>query len=331
MIEVISREYEMQFKTNPQTGEYILEPHGSRMWRAKEPVREITFENIERMLNGKRAFIDVFRFSEKIYGSKVNIEAADLSWEVSNHSDSYKKHLRRLAMYESLIPVISVKKEFEFSETELKALVAEVKEQNGVLALRLTEEYLELCRSSIESILDERDYILFDIGEQRPDTKFLEIEDVLEMDTDAQCILLNSPRKRSVSNGAYPEADITDLICDNAREVAQMKQMAGYGDYCGLKDVMPEIKGGNGSGCALALMYQFEEQGFYAFSNHNTELGPRGYPEIIDRIMDMEEVLDADADCPAFRRIGELPGGGTYATWNSITAIRTIYQVYKYL
>ena len=126
--------------------------------------------------------------------------------------------------------MLSIKKEFDCSESELESTLKTLQKGSKSIALRFTEEYLQLCKQSIETLLREEDFILFDIGEQGPETKFIEIEELMKLHTKAKCILLNSPRKRDISNAEYPEMDFTDMINDSARQIAEVNEMHGYGN-----------------------------------------------------------------------------------------------------
>lgn len=330
LIELLTKEFEMQYAKNPKTGEYVWELHGKTRRRVKERTHEITLEGIVRRLNGKMAFVDVFRFSEEIYGKRVDIQSFDLAWQASNNISYYIEKLHEMAQYPSLIPVISIKKEFEFTENELKLLIRELQDENEAIALRFSEEYLTNCKSCMETILREGDYVLFDIGEQSPQTKFIEIQELMDIETKAKCILLNSPRKRKITNGTYPEAGLTELIEDVARSVAEDNAMYGYGDYCGLRDKLKE-KNDYARGSALALLYQFEESGFYAFSNKDASVGAGGFVEVKERVLNMESILNPEGDCPALTKIKRFPKCGNPSTWINVTLTRTIHQVYKYL
>lgn len=161
--------------------------------------------------------------------------------------------------------------------------------------------------------------------EINPETKFMEIEELNELQLNAQIILINSPRKLAVKNGEYEEQGETALINNSARIVAADNQLAGYGDYCGLKDLMPMNDGSKGTGASLALVYDFHKNVFYSYSNHDTSLGIKGYYKLIPLIKKDEKWLNPSKDCPGFEKIKMLSSSGTWNTWHHINAVRYIF------
>lgn len=334
MVEVIAEQYETKYIMDIITGEFIYEKRGkSRRRKKKTPTDDdiITLDNIAKIMGGKRVFIDYFRFSSEVYGNRVNIAKTELSWKISNNSDLYKTKLLEITKYPHMIPVVSIKENFGMSKNELKSLMEILKSKCGSIALRITEEWLKLYSDTIIEILGEQDYLLFDIAEQNSELKFMEIEEIKELPIKASIVLVNSPRRRDVKNGDYPEHGGTDLIINNAREVVLEYELDGYGDYCGLKDAMPLNDGSNGTGAALALFYLFSENKFYSYSNHDTSLGVMGYRALVPKILKDQIFLDPDNDCLGYAKVDEMPGFGNWATWNNINATRYIYQTYKYI
>lgn len=200
---------------------------------------------------------------------------------------------------------------------------------NEAIGLRITEEWLEGCRAVIKNVLRDTDYLLFDIGEQNPTSKIMELEEVMELETSVKTILLNSPRKSGAKNGDYEEFGITELIDNSVRDIFSEYGFEGFGDYCGLKDALPTI-GSNGTGAALALLYDFKKNGFYSFLNPNTRQGLSGYHKIIPVILSKKAILDPLHNCPAIQKIEELVNSGStgnWRTWNNINITRYIHQM----
>lgn len=334
LIEIISDKYQLKYKTDPETGEYIYRKTKKRRMRIKEDPTEqdcITLSNINNILEKRRVFIEYFRFSNKVYGNNVDISRAELSWRISNDVELYKAKIKEITMYPNMIPVVSIKTSFGMSKNELVAFIAELQKECSSLALRITEEWIEEYVSIIKTQLRKDDYLLLDILEQNPKHKFMEIEQLLELGGNASFVLLNSPRKRKIGNSDFPEHGETDLINNAAREVAKEYDLDGFGDYCGLKDVMPLNDGSNGTGAALALFYDYNKNVFYSYSNHDTSLGMRGYRNLVPQILSDKVILNPQNDCPAFKKVKEMNGFGNWSTWHNINATRYIYQIYKYL
>lgn len=330
LFEIINEVYKPSYKKD-DNGEVVLERHKTRMLKVKSKPTEadiITLEYINETMDGKQMFIDYFRFSLNKYGKNISIKKAELAFNLNNDLELYKTKLLGVTRYDNMIPVISLKPDCEFSHAELVEFVKKLQENTFQIALRVTEEYIEQAKDIIRR-LRKTDFLLFDIEEQNPETKFMEIMELTELQMDCRIILLNSPRKSALNNGEYPEHDQTDLIDNCARRIAEENDLSGYGDYCGLKDVMPKDNRSNGTGAALALLYEYKKNVFYSYCNHDTSLGVRGYRTLLPLIKGDEVVLNPDNDCPGYAKINSLPQTGTWRTWNYITAVRYIYQTYK--
>lgn len=334
MVEIISEKYRDRYAKDLITGEFLYEQRGKRKLRvkAKHTIEDvITLENIADTMNGNRIFIDYFRFSNKVYGNNVDITRAALSWKLSNDVEEYKVKLLDVAKYPNMIPVISIKEDFGMGKNELQELIEKLQGECQSIALRITEQWIEEYTMIIEKKLRKEDFLLLDIGEQNPEHKFMEIEQVKDTGTEGTIILLNSPRKRDVKNAEFPERGKANLIINNAIKVVSEYGLGGYGDYCGLKDSMPLNDGSNGTGAALALFYSFSENVFYSYSNHDTSQGVMGYRVLVPRILEDRVILDPENDCPGYKKIEEMNGFGNWSTWHNINATRYIYQIYKYL
>lgn len=333
LIEIISEKYKVKYKTD-ENGEYIRKKVGSRMMRIKCAPSEkdiITLDDINNLVQGKTVFVDYFRFTLEKYGKNIDFGSVELSYNLNNNYELYKEKVHSITKYNNMIPVISVKKGYDISKNELIDLITDLQEKSKHTALRITEEWIETYKEVLQNNLREGDYLLFDVEEQNPKTKFMELEELNEYQLKCKIILLNSPRKADVKNGDYPEEGITDLINNCAKEVAEEYELNGYGDYCGLKDAMPSNNGSNGTGAALALLYDYKNNVFHSYCNHDTSLGMQGYKTIIPVIKGDEGILNKDGDCPGFEKISRLRGSGNWSTWHNINATRYIYQVYKYM
>lgn len=309
MFEIISEQYEIKYLIDDLTGEFLYEKKGNKKYKIKKeekPEDIITLQYINNLIDNKKVFIDYFRFSIEKYGRNIDVHQAELAINLSNDNAHYKKKVLSVSAFPNMIPVISIKKDFDFTSKELDYFLDELQIQNDNIALRITEAYMEKHRDLIKQKLRPTDYLLFDIEEQNPETKFMEIEELNELNLEAQIILINSPRKLSIRNGEYPEHEKTDLINNSARIMVSDNNLDGYGDYCGLKDKMPLNEGSNGTGAALALFFDFKENIFYSYSNHDTSLGTRGYYTLIPLIKNDKEILDPSNDCAGYKKFEDL-------------------------
>lgn len=330
LFEIIKERYEKVY-VRDEDGNYVYERKGEKNYKkVAKPTEEnvITLPYINELVNDNLVFIDYFRFSIKKYGKNIDIASTELSFKLNSNLNFYMEKLLKVTEYDNMIPVISLKPDCDFPINKLEKFVEELQEQTAHIALRITEEWIDQTKDIIQR-LRITDFLLFDIEEQNPETKFMEMQELSGMDAVCQMILLNSPRKTDINNGEYPEHDKTDLINNCARYIAKDNEFDGYGDYCGLKDTMPSKGGGNGKGAALALLYDYEQNTFYSYCNHDTNCGMSGYSALIPMIDADEGMLNPDGDCPGYNIIHKLPKTGSWATWHRVNVVRYIHQTYK--
>lgn len=331
LFEVIVDYFKYEFKKDPVTNDYVYVQKLRRRMREKVPTELITLKLINELVDNKEAFIDYFRYSTNKYGKRVKVAGVSLAFKLSRDEALYKERVKEVSKYKNLIPVVSIKSEFEMSNKDLEKLLGEFIRENDSVGFRITDEFTERYGSLIKNMLRDSDYLLFDIGEQIPSSKVMEFKEIAKLKTRAKIILLNSPRLLSNSNGVYEESGTTALIDNSSVKKYSEYGFDGVGDYCGLKDSLPE-GGGNGKGAALALIYRHTENLFYSFLNPDTNLGVAGYYKIIPEILKMKSFFDSSNDCPAMGKIDSLSSRGkcgNWRVWNNITITRYIHQIYR--
>lgn len=332
LFEVVSEKYATRYERNEETGEYVLKLCKTQKRKVKCKPTEadiITLQDINTLIDKKPVFIDFFRFSTTKYGRNVDIKSAELAWNISQDYNLYKEKVLSVTEFKNMIPVISVKPDYGIKKTELQDFLMLLQRKTKSIALRITDGWIEEYEEIMREVLREEDYLLFDVEEQNPELKFMEIEELIGYEMSCKIILVNSPRKAKINNGEYPEHDITDLINNSARQIASENGLYGYGDYCGLKDNMPSKGGSNGQGAALALLFDYKENVFYSYSNHDTSKGQSGYIDLILLIKADEAILDSSKDCPIIRKINGMTGHGGWTTWIHINGARYISQTYR--
>ncbi|QAT41970.1 hypothetical protein [Aminipila luticellarii] len=334
LFEILADKYEKKYQTD-EKGKFVYEMTNNRRKRILLPPTAndiITLENISEVTDSKLAFIDFFRFTTEKYGEDFDPKQVTLSLRFRNDSELYKRRVMEISEYENLIPVISIKPGFSMPSNELSQFIKELQEYNESIALRITEEFLDDYKDILENELRGGDYFLFDIGEQNVKSKIMELEQLAELNLNTQIILLNSPRKASNKNGGYEQNSITALICNDALTEYEKYSFNGFGDYGGLKDVLPSNGGSNGTGAALALLFDYNTNEFYSFVNPNTHLGVRGYLTIIPSMLELEADLNKSGKCPAYLKINDLyerKSSGNWPVWTNIILTRYIYQIYS--
>ena len=330
LIEVLDEYYETRYKVDQKTGEFIKVQKGKQKRRVKlEPTDDdiITLKRINEFIDNKDAFMEYFRYTTKKYGTRIDIEKVGLARKLNDNFDLYKEKVLGLIKYKNIIPVISIKEGYPISMLELKKMIKKIKEENSRVAIRLTDEFIESCGEVLKNELDENDFVMLDIGEQVPKTKFIEYDEIDELELRAQVIVLNSPRHIKPDNGDYPENAYTELIDNSARDYVEEYGFNGYGDYCGLKDVLPRTGGSNGRGAALALIYDYEKNAFWAYTNKNTEDGLGGYKNLIPTILSDRQRFDPKGTCLGYEKIASLSNGGNWSSWHNICARRYLWQI----
>lgn len=290
-----------------------------------------TLEYLNDMVDGHTIFIDYFRYSIEKYGVNINVKGTSLSFKLNDNQDLYFEKLKSLDNYPNMIPVISIKKDYEIAKSNLKELISDLQAKKPTIAIRITDELFDKYDDLIQEFLRESDYLLFDIENQKPETKFLELEEIgLDNNNRYKKILICATRG-PLLNSRYPEKGVTDLIYTNTKAEAEAYNFDGFGDYCGLKDDLPTISGGN-KGAAIALFYDAKTEKFYSYVEKDTSLGQKGYKKLVPIIISDAEILDENNNCPVFKSILESYEVGNYGgwcTWKTYCIIRYIDQVIK--
>ncbi|MEG2908091.1 MAG: hypothetical protein RR945_02630 [Erysipelotrichaceae bacterium] len=332
LIEILN---ETDYKTDTETGEFIRQKVNGRNVKIKIQSNEnstMTLENINSKIKSKKILIDYFRFRETKYGKGLNFNSLQLAWQLSNNENMYLKYIEKVCKFKNMIPVISIKNGFEINASKLMSFIKKLHTETNSVALRITEEFLSEYVEVIENCMNENDYLLFDIQEQNPDSKIMELIEVSLLNCDSKKILLNSPRNAKYRNSEFNENGICDLIFTSAKTLSEDNALDGFGDYCGMRDSLP-TSGGSGKGAALALFFDFKINKFYSYVEKNKDLGAGGYKNIIPIILNDSSKLDPDKDCQAMAEVYALyqrncPGNWT--TWHKINMIRSIQQIFKY-
>lgn len=341
LIEVIKDEYQKNYLTDPTTGKYVMEQKPGKKKRNKIPLPPteddiITLDSINKIIDGKQAFIDYFRYLPQQYGgNSIEIEKCRLSWELSNNAAQYEKRLIGVSKYSNLIPVISIKDGFVMNSKQLTSIINCIHTNGSSVAIRLTQNYLPIYNDILELSLLPSDYILFDIGEHKLTESEVSIKLFSNLHTNAKKILINSPRKAGIKNAKFvPDEDgITNLIDNSAKTTYSSYAFDGFSDYGGLTDKLPTKGGGKAKGCALALIYSAAKNAFFSFLNPDVDQGTNGYASVISAILSKKDFLDPGDDCEAFKIIHKYHNdpdtNGGWKEWHEITLTRYLHQIFK--
>lgn len=331
IVEVIEDEYFPKYKVDLQTGNFVYEIKPGNTKKSKIPLPRtdediVTLSSIQNRLNGKEAFIDFFRFQQNEY-EKVDYSKVQLSFNLSRNFISYKERLTSVGEFKNLHPIISIKEGFEMSKYDLIELINSLKEKNAKIAIRIVDQLFENYESIFTSKLTNEDYLMMDLRDQNPDSKFIEIDEFINFKTWANKVILNCPRRNNYRNGEYENLSYSLKINNTLSNNYQNYGFVGFGDFGGLKDDLPKQIGGGGKGAALALIYNREKNSFFSIVNVDTSKGLRGYEYVRDEILKRADYFDPDNQCLALQRIKSMQGTfGNWSTWNNLILTRYIQQ-----
>lgn len=331
LFEILDEIYQLRFAVDDISKKFLYEKKGKRNQKVKLPnIKDdiITLQEISENIGNRIAFIDYFRYSLKKYKTKVDVEKVKLSRLLNDDSNLYIQKLKEVTLFENFIPVISIKTDFKIAKIDLRELVRELKKTSNV-AIRLTDEFYEDYKDILENDLEKTDYFLLDIEEQSPSAKFIEFEEVSRFNIKANIIILNSPRKSKIKNGDYNENGYTDLIDNSIIYKIAKYNFSGFGDYCGLKDGLPSNTGGNNSGAALVLIYDYMNNSFWSYTNKNTAEGVTGYRKLYPLVVKDRLRFDPNRDCYGYKKIESMEKTGGWSTWHNVCASRYISQMYR--
>lgn len=292
---------------------------------------KLDLEKILSYVDDKKVFIDYLRISSAKYGNRYDPSSVVLSLKISRDENEYISCLEDLNEYNNVIPVISISYGYEISEQNLVKLYDNLSLNNKSVALRIVPSLIDDYKNFIQDKLENKDYLLFDIGETSILSREMELESLFNMGINAKKIILNSPRQSGLTNGEFEENDISILIDNTVAKEYKKLNFDGFGDYCGYKDVLPRKNGSKGEGAAIALIYDYKINRFYSFVEKNTKLGVRGYNKVINDILKKRDVISDFDNCVAMKEVERLnlsPKKGNWAVWIGITMIRYIYQMY---
>jgi len=277
-------------------------------------------------------FIDYFAYDTKYEPTDKSKIELPIKIRTENEEE-YLERLLSTTLSNKAIPVIFVKKSKEsiLSNTAIEFLILELQHKKDKIAVRLEAELFDDFYGVIKRHLRPNDYFFYDINESTMDPFIMDMHQL--MFGSFNKILTYSPRERKLNNGSFLESGFTDLINCFAREEYKNYGFNGYADYAGLKDDLPK-NGGNGKGAALSMIYNHENNKFYTITNHDTDLGPKGYKEVRDEMFNPSVYSKLDGDnCLAYKfvkeRMIDRNKTGNFAQWNYITILRMLSEMKK--
>lgn len=333
-VEIIKDKYIPRYKTD-QNGklvrEFVKDKNGknrSRKIRLEPTDLDIcTLEKIKEALNGKRAFVEMFRFHDSEYKS-YDAKKVDLSLRLSSDYEEYRKRTIDICNHDGLIPAVSIKPHFDISEYDLTKIIGALHSKTDSLAVRIEISIFDKYASVLEESLTKADYLFVDIREEPYLSQVPALMDVFDYNIVAKKIIFNSPRLANQRKKEYQQ-DGWEPMIDNsvARKYLDLK-FDGFGDFAGLKDTLPEKMDYPPKSFAHTLIYQYERNEFWSIRNTDSAEKTKGFKTVKSKLEKRRSFFDPTNDCIGFERIMQLHPGN-YGNWNGVIVRRYIDQVGK--
>lgn len=333
-IEIIKDEYISRYKTD-QNGEFVREPlkdkNGKTIRRRikLEPTEAdvCTLERIQEALNGKKAFVEMFRFHDSEY-KNYDAKKIELSLRLSSDYNEYRKKTAAICNHDGLIPAVSIKPHFEISEYDLTTIIGELHSKTKSLAVRIEISVFDKYASLLETSLTESDYLFVDIREEPYLSQVPALMDMYDYSIAAKKIIFNSPRPANQRKKDYQQ-DGWEPSIDNsiARKYIDLN-FDGFGDFAGLKDTLPEKIDYTPNSFAHTLIYQYDRNEFWSIRNNDSTEKMNGFREVKRKLEERKSYFDPTNDCIGFERIANL-NPGNYGNWSGVILRRYIDQVGK--
>lgn len=334
LVEIIHEKYEYDKLRDPITGKYITEKRlcnddKIRNYKIDDPSskRDITLQSICNLFPNRTVLVDYFRFEHSKY--KFDPSKIELVLRLNRSVELYCQKVKAIKAYPLLVPVITVKRSMDdvLNANQVLSLVQEIRETdpNHHIAIRIDD--IEGYEQVLQRFLHQDDYLIYDFNEQPFRSKPIECKDLADLGLTAHTVALCSPRKRDTTGKDYPNGEVATLIDNSHLDLYKHYGFSDVGDYGGLKDNLPSE--GSYRGRALALMYMGTTNSFKSFVNTNAELGQRGYPAVVARILADNDFTD-DSECLVLKAITTKLQNGTgfsFAEWVKYTLIRYIQQL----
>lgn len=325
--EIIDDQYVQRYLLNSK-GERVMELKTGNKKRTPIKLENneddiCTLDEIDKIVGHKSCFIEYFRYSQDEYpDSSIDPTKAKLARELSFNFAKYMKRTVGICEYENFIPIISIKKGFQTSHTDLSDLITRIRERGHNIGIRIQIGLFDEYKEIIENELSKDDYFFVDIGESPYRSQVFLLQDVEDSKIGARCILINSPRHRKDIKKDYQLDGWEPLINNNVAEKYVEYGFCGFGDYAGLKDALPEripVRS-----VVLALLYNKDNHMFWSIKSQQIGDGA----EVKKKALEYAAIFDAEKTCRGYKEIRRI-SKGNQCNWNEITVIRYIDQISK--
>ena len=292
-------------------------------------------KRVSELFSPKQVFVDYYRCDIGAYG-RVDVSKLGETRRMSADADAYLEEMKSLASFENFIPVFSIRQDVinPAPDALLSAIVDIRHAHPGKHVGICVDAYYAQYNKAITSVLGEDDFIFFDSGEAKPRSRKPAIRKVLGIVCPAKKVLLNSPRKRSLQNGDYPEHGFATFIDNDARDDYSSLGFDGFGDFAGLRDDLKlNIRiPGEPRGRALVLLYDYDTNQFMSYMNPDSRAAQGGFRDLAPVIDGDMHWLNPGGNCIALnefleKRRSDPEKFGGYTFWVTATVVRYIQQI----
>lgn len=309
----------------------LIEILDSKIGRTKISIDEML--SIYDNYFSSKYLIDFFTFDDGEY-SKYDPNQVPLYFQHRNDNiNDYYNLLELVCKTEHGVPVISIKKgrDFLLNGSAIKMLIQNLQAKSAMIAVRIQSGLLHTYFNDINHLLRDDDLFIYDINEDSIQSKFFDRKVISNRKNRYKVIVLSSPRPSKINNGSYRDGDYTGLIDNKIRVEYKTLGFDGFGDYAGLKNVLP-TDGSNGKGAALGLFYDNSVNQFFSIMNEDSDLGTRGHLYVLEQAFKVHhQKLDPNNDCPAYKFMYDnlyiRNSPGQWGQWKYITILRYISQI----
>lgn len=338
LVEIIKETRKCDDLVDPNTGELVKRKQLCsdgivRSYRIpdRRTERDVTLQMVSDLFPGRDVLVDYFRCDLGRY--HYDAGKIELVLRLNRDLSLYIEKISGITAYPLLIPVITIKQGLDdvLSAGEVASLVSDLRRDNPSQRIALRFDDMDGYETIAKQVLRDGDYLIYDFNEQPICSKPVECMRLKNLQLPAHTVALCSPRRRELTGKDFKDCadgEVTKLIDNVHLNVYKDYGFDGVGDYGGLRDNLPDS--GANKGRALAIMYDGEANGFKVYVKDDYELGPDGFWDVVERMLDDTEIA-CDDTCLALAAIRDKyqrhDKGYTFAEWIKYTLVRYVQQL----
>ena len=269
-------------------------------------------------------FVQYFRYDIERY--EADYSKVPKSYAMNDDLDLYLNESLKLAYYPNFIPVIILKPNVRNDDlSKITETIIKIKEISNV-GLRLDVEILDLYADKLDRIinlLNEDDFLFFDLLEQNYINYEDEIEEVIKLNTNCKKVIMKAYRKRTRYNNSFDIGENPTALKTYLRYNYANHGFDGYSDFCGLQDRVPN----NGRGVyGTVLIYNIQAKKYISYRspqigvNPITRKGGRAdFKMLRNMVLTSSRIIKEPQyiRCPGIKTVKRINSGG-FGEWKRI-------------